>query len=84
MTKFTSGPWDLDEGDLSTVYQLETSDQIAEVVVCKRTEANGRLIAAAPELFAALVETLAVAERNETGDYAIRAKAALEKALGAP
>lgn len=40
--------------------------------------ANWRLISAAPDLYAALVEALAT--RNEDGDWAIRARAALSKA----
>lgn len=47
------GPWDLDEGDLRTVYDLETSNIIAEVDA-DAGEAAGRIIAAAPELLEAL------------------------------
>lgn len=43
-------------------------------------EADARLIAAAPELLAALKETLEIAIRNEDGDFAVRARAALSKA----
>ena len=44
--------------------------------------ANARLIAAAPELLEALKETLAIAKRDEFGDYVIRAEAAIAKAEG--
>lgn len=43
-------------------------------------KANGHLIAAAPELYAALVETLKIARRNEAGAFVTRAEAALAKA----
>lgn len=41
-----------------------------------------RLIIAAQDLYAALVETLAVATRNESGPWADKARAALAKAEG--
>ena len=47
MTTFTPGPWDYDAGDFS-VYALETFEPI------ELTEANARLIAAAPALYEAL------------------------------
>jgi len=43
---------------------------------------NIGLIAAAPELLEALKETLAIAKRDEFGDYVIRAEAAIAKAEG--
>lgn len=43
---------------------------------------NMHLIASAPELYAALAETLAIARRNEGGDFVVRADAALSKARG--
>lgn len=58
MNKHTPGPWDADEEDFS-IYQIETSDQIAEVFSHhppEELEANARLIAAAPELLEALIE----------------------------
>lgn len=67
MSKHTPGPWDLDEGDLSTVYELETSDPLAEVFSDKSAEenvANARLIAAAPELLEALEALLAASEKH--------------------
>jgi len=44
--------------------------------------ANADLIAAAPELYASLVEALVIARRNEDGQYVQRAEAALAKARG--
>lgn len=46
----------------------------------EEAKANGRLIAAAPDLYAALVETLKIARRNEAGAFVTRAEAALAKA----
>ena len=63
-TKHTPGPWDVDEGDFG-IYQIETSDQIAEVFSHhppEELEANARLIAAAPELLGALTALLDEAE----------------------
>lgn len=63
MSKFTLGPWDVDEGDLS-VYQLETGKTIVNQSVgndtpeYKTVEANARLIASAPELLEALITAL--------------------------
>jgi len=42
--------------------------------------ATAHLIAAAPDLYAALIETLEIAARNEDGDFRIRARNALAKA----
>jgi hypothetical protein len=44
--------------------------------------ANACLIASAPDLYAALIETLEIATRNEEGEFADRARAALAKAKG--
>lgn len=46
-------------------------------------EADARLIAAAPDLLEALIETLVIAERNEMGPWRKRAQAAIAKATGA-
>ncbi len=43
-------------------------------------KANAALMTASPDLLAALVETLAIATRNEEGDFADRARAAIAKA----
>lgn len=46
------------------------------------SEAHAKLFAASPDLYDALEETLAIAERNEQGGFAVRARAALAKARG--
>lgn len=48
----------------------------------EEAKANAHLIAAAPELFYALVEVLQIARRNEAGPFIERADAAIAKALG--
>ncbi|MBW3096846.1 hypothetical protein [Pseudohoeflea coraliihabitans] len=53
-----------------------------DVIGEEEIAANARLIAAAPELLEALEETLIVATRNEDGDFADRARAAIAKAKG--
>ena len=88
ISKHTPGPWDMDEGDYG-IYQIETSDQIAEVFSHHPDEelkANARLIAAAPELLEALRELL----EYDGGAFCVcddpyamdRARAAIAKAEG--
>lgn len=71
-------------GELATLYGPCEGDEDENGVwpLGETRMANARLIAAAPDLYAALVETLAIAERNESGEYADRARAALAKARG--
>lgn len=47
-------------------------------------KANAALAAAAPDLLACLIETLEIATRNEEGEFADRARAAISKATGTP
>lgn len=64
-SKHTPGPWDVDEGDKSTIYELDAANPIAEVFSdrsAEENEANARLIAAAPELLDALTALLDEAE----------------------
>lgn len=82
-TKFTPGNW---EADGSAVFvgknciALTDTDNATE----ERYVANAHLIAAAPDLYAALVVTLDIARRNESGSYVDDAVAALAKARGEP
>jgi hypothetical protein len=88
--KYTPGPWDLDEGDKSTVYELETSELVAEVDRGRsagETEANGRLIAAAPDLLEALKVFVWPYQEGHGLDDTERQKlgrAAIAKAEGKP
>ena len=87
MNAHTPGPWDLDEGDLRTVYDLETSDVVAEIDF-DAGEQVGRIVAAAPELLESLTELIAMCERqvdfNDDRDGLAfkRAHAAIAKAKG--
>lgn len=84
MNQFSPGPWDLDEGDLRTVYDLETSEIIAEVFAPLpggRVEDYGRLIAAAPDLLAALKHALRWHDQLHASDIAMMT-AAIAKAEG--
>ena len=88
ISKHTPGPWDMDEGDYG-IYQIETSDQIAEVFSHHPDEelkANARLIAAAPDLLEVLKQFMDsrapdYAEAAHPGAYS-RAIAAIAKAEG--
>ena len=84
MSKHTPGPWDVDEGDFG-IYQLETSDQIAEVFSHHppaELEANARLIAAAPELLGALHSVMAEWRDGYGLNCLEQVRAAIAKAEG--
>jgi len=89
MSKYTPGPWKAHPTGLARSglpeYQIHWSDIgecVAEVV---HGDADARLIAAAPELYAAL-EAIIAWEQSEDGPFAWevldQAKAALAKARG--
>jgi hypothetical protein len=94
--KHTPGPWFITDGDEWTDgIHTETPEQgIWSVAYANKRRhefvANKRLIAAAPELLAALTSLLAMCERqsdfNDDGDGRMfdRARAAIAKAIGAP
>jgi hypothetical protein len=94
--KFTSGPWKLNDTasghyDAPRVLSYGDPDNpqlIAEIVVSNLWEQNGNLIAAAPELYAALkgwqehlAESFDCMDAKEQSIY-FAAKAALAKADG--
>ena len=96
-TKWTKGPWCVEDPEtderpgwswISAV--VPGWYGLAEVVTRMDGDtedspvgrANANLIAAAPDLYEALCETLEIARRNEAGDYVQRAEAALAKARG--
>lgn len=90
-TYFMPGPWTVGIRRKCKVGILANGwANLAKVVVKMHGDerentvgrANAFLIAAAPELYVALVETLAIAERNEDGEYINRAKMALALARG--
>lgn len=76
-TKFTPGPWRVKAAAGGTAIVLATSGTPAIV----NSHENARLIAAAPDLYAALEAVVAVADRATVEFDA--ARAALLKARGA-
>lgn len=91
MTKHTPGPWWADTGcrcENITIYGTETGDAVDVCDVVYRgdeiqIEANARLIAAAPDLLAALELILTAEERGFGADYIKGcARAAIAKAKG--
>lgn len=80
-SKWSDGPWKADG------HHVRTSDAGigAPYIIAKgrNAKANARLIAAAPDLYTALIETLEIATRNEEGEFADRARSALAKAAAA-
>ena len=73
--KFENGNWDAACDNPRIIHDISHKPTSTDM-------ANAHLIASAPELYEALKETLAIAERNEVGGYAVRARAALSKARG--
>ena len=88
MTKHTPGPWWIDDrrvadGALQVQAQHRgegSSYCVASVNGWEVPEANARLIAAAPELLAALLEI--EDHHNETEDWREIARSAIKKAKG--
>ena len=82
-TKHTPGPWVIDNDNV--IYQEGTSEPIASAAPTADEEANAWLIAAAPELLAAL-EFCADALNTEAGGlykaHIEQARAAIAKAKG--
>jgi hypothetical protein len=70
-----------DDGGFEEVPPYTGQHVCSYIANTEEDRANGRLIAASPSLFAALQETLAIARRNEDGDYIQRAEAALAQAM---
>lgn len=94
--KFTKGPWSA-ESPYSTMFMIVDGQQqaIAEIqcgtdehsdyVADEKEQANAHLIAAAPELYAALCDTMLILEANGVrfGESAqAKARKALAKARG--
>lgn len=75
-TEHTRGPWFASDED-GEVYSLSDYSSVAIVLMNEEGKANARLIAAAPDLLAAL--KMCVIERSEWLD---EARAAIAKAEG--
>lgn len=85
--KWTPGPWTTSLTDETFVRSADNdvavmigdySDDATSLIMA----ANANLISAAPDLYAALKETLEISARYESGDYIERANAAMRKARG--
>ena len=96
MSEHTPGPWFAPERTHGTIYVEARlrGTLLQEVAACGPTEhhsqqaANARLIAAAPELLAALRDLEAMAERYRPPGYPVpeaqkKARAVIAKATGA-
>jgi hypothetical protein len=68
MSKHTPGPWSVDAGYIVGLADPENAETIAEFGDAEPSEADARLIAAAPELAAALQYVLECIERGDTTD----------------
>jgi len=89
MTKHTPGPWRVTAAPLNPgvstrwieVYSVDPEDDVAQATGgnLKTAQANARLIAAAPDLLAALEDIL---EGNRNGWIARVAREAIAKAKG--
>lgn len=88
MSAYTPGPWEsLDGGEIGEIFVDSDEGPVADLVKperggSKRVEANARLIAAAPDLLAALKGFVQPAGQY-SGDLEAAAIAAIEKAEGA-
>ncbi|WP_414613948.1 hypothetical protein [Stenotrophomonas muris] len=92
MSKHTPGPWGIEQtDDTNWIGFMRPHDGKVELIVCttardfmlkdearEQNDANARLIAAAPELLALLVES----QRSIGGDWRERRDAAIAKATG--
>ena len=85
MTKFTKGPWVADVDCHGTVFVGCDEHPIADVTFIgnEGSLANGRLIAAAPELYEALQEMTELAEGPTGGVSILQKKTILFKARAA-
>jgi len=94
MSKFTPGPWTTDDIDQSDFYRYVVGEN---KIVCRvklknfmgnkreHAEADARLIAAAPDLLAMLVEAHDIIDaigQPETAEVAGRLRAVIAKAKG--
>jgi hypothetical protein len=92
MSKHTPGPWASHYHKTTDTYTIHVEGRsweswaVAEVGFCTQDEANARLIAAAPELLAALETAIApfagISDENLLLDWQRNARAAIAKAKG--
>lgn len=83
--KHTQGPWSTEQGDgqLHVVSEFGTIAQVGPCnTVDEEDDANARLIAAAPELLAALQELVLAPNKFRPEKYWDAARSAISKATG--
>lgn len=87
--KHTPGPWEIERGYSTIIKSIGpcVADEYAGSAWLEVSEANARLIAAAPELLDALKELLDREWQDDEGDYTLemarrKARAAIAKAIG--
>ena len=87
-TDFTKGPCEAVTGDYSSNKVFGPYGKEGTTILCQvfgdsaEADANTHLFAAASEMYWVIIELLAIARRNETGDFIQRAEAVLAKARG--
>jgi hypothetical protein len=80
--EFTPGPWEIDDRSVMGCRSVFRGDDLIATVEDALSPANGRLIAAAPELYASLIELLEPLERA-SAELVAHGKAADENAEAA-
>jgi hypothetical protein len=82
MSAHTPAPWRIGDAGL-TVFGPPNGNPSPETVAATRNRANARLIAAAPELLAALRDLVAVTQQNYDNRHELAAALdAIERATG--
>jgi hypothetical protein len=88
MSKYTPGPWELrnEFGMQGLIYPRQAANPVASVTgyytLTRQTEANARLIAAAPELLEAL-ELLVSTYFDTSGAHGLNEREIVDKAYAA-
>ena len=90
MSKHTPGPWtaviEKDDGHVVDTYVVDADEDVVVTPSAKLSEADARLIAAAPEMREVLIDILGWISRNETVGMPTllreKARAAIAKAEG--
>jgi hypothetical protein len=85
MSDYTPGKWEVIKDSEHPLHGIWSDDEvptyIARTCFAPNSEANAKLIAAAPELLEALQEIIAITDRNHIAWD--KAKAAIKKAMSA-
>ena len=82
MSQHTPGPWALSRSPMAATFVMSGETWLAEVSRIEEGEANARLIAAAPEMWA-ILRRIATGERENWFDIPDDARALLARIEGA-